>query len=36
MRSLAIANRYQYTSNLGLEADNPGLEMHAFALSDSF
>lgn len=28
--------RYQHTSNAGLKKHNPGLEMHAFALSYSF
>lgn len=32
----AVEYRYQHTSNAGLEAENPGLEMHAFALSHSF
>tara|TARA_B110000285_G_scaffold47777_1_gene53831 strand:- start:4555 stop:5097 length:543 start_codon:yes stop_codon:yes gene_type:complete len=32
----AVEYRYQHTSNAGLEANNPGLEMHAFGLSHSF
>ena len=32
----AIEYRLQHTSNAGLEDENPGLDMHAFALSHSF
>jgi len=32
----AVEYRLQHTSNAGLEDENPGLEMHAFALSHSF
>ena len=32
----AIEYRYQHTSNAGIENENPGIEMHAFALSHSF
>ena len=32
----AVEYRYQHTSNAGLKSHNPGLEMHAFALSHNF
>jgi hypothetical protein len=32
----AVEYRYQHTSNMGLKSHNPGLDMHAFALSHSF
>ena len=32
----AVEYRYQHTSNAGLESHNPGLNMHAFALSHNF
>ena len=32
----AVEYRYQHTSNAGLKSHNPGLNMHAFALSHNF
>jgi lipid A 3-O-deacylase len=32
----AVEYRYQHTSNAGIKDENPGVEMHAFALSHTF